>query len=103
MTFGDPWNAITNTGLPWGGSTSGTGWFSTGASPFYNTNTTTGNIQFTPPGPPPPTYQFNIVILADGKSVRGLDQNDLATKIGLAIAAALQVKDDQHTLEDLAE
>jgi len=94
---------------------------------WYNTNTTDfswnvgpntfyppnwaggGNIPFTPtftdhmhPAPAAPMYQFNIVILANGQKLP-LDSGDLATKIGQAIAAAFQTREDQHTLEDLSE
>jgi hypothetical protein len=74
---------------------------------FYPSSWPGGTIQYVPPPsnaiyPPAPTYQFNIVILANGQKLP-LDSDELATKIGHAIAAAFQTKEDQHTLEDLAE
>jgi hypothetical protein len=94
---GDWYN--TSTSLPW----------NIGPNTFYPTNWTGGwDTQFTASRAdhthpaPAPTYQFNIVILANGQKLP-LDSDDLAAKIGQAIAAAFQTKEDQHTLEDLAE
>jgi hypothetical protein len=86
----------------WYGTSTDLSW-NMGPNTFYPPSFGGGSIQFTPPPPAPaPTYQFNIVILANGQKLP-LDSDDLATKIGHAIAAAFQTREDQHTLEDLAE
>lgn len=89
---GDFFNTVAAGNLPWGGLNTPQTFLPIGAA----------NIQVVPPSPPAPSYTFNIVILANGKNIP-LDTDDLATKIGLAIAAAFETKEAQEMVEELAE